>query len=109
MAKAGLTISLATDGSGSNNCQDMLESLKFGALLQKVAARDASVVNAQTALDWATRGGAQALGRFDEIGSLEPGKRADFVLLDAESVEHWLYHLRPNAAVGVYADGRRVA
>jgi 5-methylthioadenosine/S-adenosylhomocysteine deaminase len=82
MAKAGLTISLATDGSGSNNCQDMLETLKFSALLQKVAAQDASVVSAQMALDWATRGGARALGREAEIGSLEPGKRADFFLVN---------------------------
>ena len=82
MARAGLTISLATDGAGSNNCQDMLETLKFSALLQKVAARDASVVNAQTALDWATRGGARALGLADQIGSLELGKRADFFLLN---------------------------
>jgi 5-methylthioadenosine/S-adenosylhomocysteine deaminase len=82
MAKAGLTISLATDGSGSNNCQDMLETLKFSALLQKVAARDASVVNAQLALDWATRGGARAMRRESELGSLEPGKRADFFIVN---------------------------
>jgi 5-methylthioadenosine/S-adenosylhomocysteine deaminase len=82
MAKAGLTISLATDGSGSNNCQDMLETLKFSALLQKVAARDASVVNAQMALDWATRGGARAMRRESELGSLEPGKRADFFIVN---------------------------
>lgn len=82
MARAGLTISLATDGAGSNNCQDMLETLKFSALLQKAAAEDASVVLAQTALDWATLGGAQALGLAAEIGSLEPGKRADFFLVD---------------------------
>ncbi len=82
MAEAGLTISLATDGAGSNNSQDMLEVLKFGALLPKVAAENAAVVTAQTAVDWATRGGAQALGRQAEIGSLEPGKKADFFLLD---------------------------
>ncbi|HTK74475.1 MAG TPA: imidazolonepropionase [Gemmataceae bacterium] len=51
---------------------------------------------------------ARAVGLEHEVGSLEPGKRADFALLDAESVEHWLYHLRPNAVVGVYTAGRRV-
>jgi 5-methylthioadenosine/S-adenosylhomocysteine deaminase len=81
MVRAGLTISLGTDGSGSNNCQDMLETLKFSALLQKVAARDASVVSAQQTMDWATRGGARALGRESELGSLEVGKRADFFLI----------------------------
>jgi 5-methylthioadenosine/S-adenosylhomocysteine deaminase len=83
LAEAGLAIGLATDGAGSNNSQDMLEALKFGALLQKVAARDASVVRAQTALDWATRGGAKAAGLDGEIGSVEPGKKADFFLLDS--------------------------
>ncbi len=82
LAQAGLTISLGTDGAGSNNNQDMLETLKFSALLQKVAAEDASVVRAQTAVDWATRGGAKALALEAEIGSLEPGKRADFFLVD---------------------------
>jgi 5-methylthioadenosine/S-adenosylhomocysteine deaminase len=82
LAQAGLAISLGTDGAGSNNNQDMLETLKFSALLQKVAAEDASVVRAQTAVDWATRGGAKALGLEAEIGSLEPGKRADFFLVD---------------------------
>jgi 5-methylthioadenosine/S-adenosylhomocysteine deaminase len=82
MTQAGLTIALATDGAGSNNNQDMLETLKFSALLQKVAAQDASAVSAQTAVDWATRGGAQALGRAAEIGSIEVGKRADFFIMD---------------------------
>ncbi len=69
MAAAGLTISIGVDGAGSNNSQDMIESLKFAALLQKVAARDASVVCAQTILDWATRGAAQDPGtrRRDRI------------------------------------------
>jgi 5-methylthioadenosine/S-adenosylhomocysteine deaminase len=73
---------VATDGSGSNNCQDMLETLKFSALLQKVAAQNAGVVRAQTALDWATRGGAAAIGLQAKLGSIERGKQADFFLLD---------------------------
>jgi len=77
MHHAGLTISLGVDGAGSNNSQDMLETLKCAALVQKVAAKDASVVDAQTVLDWATLGGAKALGLEKEIGSLEVGKRAD--------------------------------
>jgi 5-methylthioadenosine/S-adenosylhomocysteine deaminase len=82
LAGAGLAIGLATDGSGSNNCQDMLETLKFSALLQKVAAQNAGVVRAQTAFDWATRGGAAAIGLADTVGSLSVGKGADFFLLD---------------------------
>ncbi|RPI88269.1 MAG: amidohydrolase [Chloroflexi bacterium] len=81
MQKAGLTIGIGVDGAGSNNSQDMIETLKAGALLQKVGARDASVVDAQQILDWATRGGARVLGLEDEIGSLEPGKRADLFVV----------------------------
>ena len=81
MQQANLTISLGVDGAGSNNSQDMIETLKAAALLQKVAARDASVVDAQQVLDWATRGGARALGLVKEIGSLEAGKRADLFVV----------------------------
>lgn len=77
MQRAGLTIGLGVDGAGSNNSQDMIETMKVAALLQKVAAKDASVVNAQQVLDWATRDGAKALGLEKEVGSLETGKRAD--------------------------------
>lgn len=82
LAGRGLRIGLATDGSGSNNCQDMLETLKFGALLQKVGRQDPSCVLAQQALDWATRGGAEAMGLADQVGSLAPGKKADFFLVN---------------------------
>jgi 5-methylthioadenosine/S-adenosylhomocysteine deaminase len=76
-ARAGLSIGIGTDGAGSNNSLDMLESLKMAALLQKVAAGDAAVVTAQQALDWATCDAARTLWLQDEIGSLEVGKRAD--------------------------------
>lgn len=61
------------------------------------------------ALRGATIVAARAIGRESEVGSLEPGKRADFVLLDAPSVEHWLYQFRPNAVRAVYIRGERVA
>jgi len=54
-----------------------------------------------------TRHAAAALNREDEIGSLAPGMKADFVLLDAPSLNHWLYHFRPNAAVATYVRGER--
>jgi len=79
--EAGLKIGLGVDGAGSNNSQDMLETLKMAALLQKVAAKDAAVINAQQVLDWATLGGAQILGLADQIGSLEIGKQADLFVI----------------------------
>jgi imidazolonepropionase len=60
------------------------------------------------ALRGATINAAMAIGLDLEVGSLEVGKRADCVLLDAESVEHWLYHFQPNAVRSVYAGGERV-
>jgi imidazolonepropionase len=61
------------------------------------------------ALRGATITAAKAIGLDREVGSLETGKRADFVLVDAESVEHWLYHFRPNVVTSVYVGGERVA
>jgi 5-methylthioadenosine/S-adenosylhomocysteine deaminase len=79
---AGVRLSMATDGAASNNSQDMLEVLKFGALLQKVAQCDPTALTAPEVLQLATRGGADALHR-DDIGHLAPGMRADFFLFDA--------------------------
>ena len=83
MEKAGLTIGIASDSSGSNNCQDMLEMLKFSALLQKVAAQDASVATAQHALDWANGAAGQRPCAWP-TGSARSkwGKQADFFLLN---------------------------
>ncbi|MCB0152508.1 MAG: amidohydrolase family protein, partial [Caldilineaceae bacterium] len=60
----------------------MLETLKFSALLQKVGQQNAGSVLAQQALDWATRDGARALGLGAQVGSLAPGMKADFFLLN---------------------------
>ena len=77
----GVTVGLGADGAASNNSQDMLEALKVGALLPKVAARDPAVFTAADAVRLATSGGAAALGR-DDFGSLEVGKRADLFVFD---------------------------
>jgi 5-methylthioadenosine/S-adenosylhomocysteine deaminase len=77
----GVTVSLGADGAASNNSQDMLEALKIGALLPKVAARDPAIFTAAEALRLATSGGAAAMGR-DDFGALEPGKRADLFIFD---------------------------
>ena len=87
MANAGITISIGVDGAGSNNSQDMIESLKMAALLQKVGMRDASVIDAQTVLDWATRDAAVVMGMADQIGSLEAGKKADMFVLSLNSAK----------------------
>jgi 5-methylthioadenosine/S-adenosylhomocysteine deaminase len=80
MLAAGLNTGLGTDGpAGSNNDFDLLEEIDLAAKLQKVTTGDPQVLPAEQALDMATIGGARALGLEKEIGSLEPGKRADLI------------------------------
>jgi imidazolonepropionase len=57
------------------------------------------------ALKGATIVAARAIGLEGEVGSLEPGKAADFAVIEAESVEQWLYHLRANACVRTVRGG----
>ena len=76
---AGVALGLGTDGAASNNDLDMFEAMRQASFLAKHATKDPTAVPAQTALDLATIGGAKALGMDTEIGSLEPGKRADLI------------------------------
>ena len=57
------------------------------------------------ALHGATRVAARAIRLDHEVGSLEPGKSADFILVDAPSVNHWIYHFRPNQVVATCIGG----
>jgi len=82
LLKAGVTVSLGTDGAASNNNQDMISLLKHAALLQKVNALDPTAITAEQVLEMATIGGAKSVGLGKEIGSIEPGKKADLVILD---------------------------
>jgi 5-methylthioadenosine/S-adenosylhomocysteine deaminase len=82
MLDAGITVSLATDGAGSNNSQDMLEALKCAALLMKTAKKNPAAVRALEVLDMATIDGAKAIGQSHRLGSLEIGKQADLFILD---------------------------
>jgi 5-methylthioadenosine/S-adenosylhomocysteine deaminase len=82
MLDAGLVVSLGVDGAASNNGQDMLELMKLTALLHKVTTLDPTIISAEKVLEMATIEGARALMMEDEIGSIEVGKRADFVVFD---------------------------
>lgn len=78
MLQADLTIGLGTDGAASNNCLDMLETMKITALLHKVYWNDPTIITAQKVLEMATIDAAKSIGLDEEIGSLETGKKADF-------------------------------
>jgi 5-methylthioadenosine/S-adenosylhomocysteine deaminase len=85
MLVEGVNVSLGTDGSTTNNSLDMFGEMKTLALLQKSSRWDPTVVKAQQALDFATRNGAKAIGLESVIGSIEPGKMADLIILDGSS------------------------
>ncbi len=59
-------------------------------------------------LKGATFYAAKALRMEDDIGSVQPGKRADFAILDTPSVNHWMYHFRGNICRSVYKDGIQI-
>ena len=82
MIRRGMTVGLATDGPASNNNQNLIQSMKFAALMQKGARRDPRIVTAEKVMEMATIDGARAIGMADQIGSLEAGKKADFAVLD---------------------------
>jgi len=84
MLEAGVTVGLGTDGASSNNQLNMFRDMALAALIGKVRAGDASAVNAQTALDMATRNSARCLG-WPELGRIEPGAPADIIALDMSS------------------------
>ncbi len=79
---AGVNVSLGTDGALNNNSHDIFGEMKAACLLQNSVRRSALAISAETVLEMATIAGAKAIGRERELGSLEPGKLADIVLLD---------------------------
>jgi cytosine/adenosine deaminase-related metal-dependent hydrolase len=78
----GICVSLGSDGAACNNHLDMFGEMRLAATLQAMRQRPGALP-ARTALAMATRWGARALGLEAEIGSVEPGKRADLILIDA--------------------------
>ena len=79
---ADVALGLGTDGAASNNDLDMFGAMRAASFLQKVATSDPTAVSARVAIQMATIGGARALGMDKQIGSLEPGKRADVIIVN---------------------------
>ena len=101
MLAAGVPVGLGTDGPMSGNTLDVIGQLGYVAKLHKLTAGDRTAMPARLVVEMATIGGARALGLDDRIGSLEPGKRADVVLIDATGA-HMTPLYDPYAAL-VYA------
>jgi 5-methylthioadenosine/S-adenosylhomocysteine deaminase len=90
LLRAGITVALGTDSPCSNNSADMFEVMKFTALLHKGVNRNPTLLPAEQVLRMATIDGAKALSWDNEIGSIEPGKKADLAILNFKKP-----HLRP--------------
>lgn len=85
LMEKGVNVSLGTDGPASNNNFNMFEEMNLAALLHK--RKDPTRITEQDVLDMATINGAKALGLEDEIGSIEKGKKADFLIIDMNDTE----------------------
>ena len=114
MRDAGVRVALGVDGSASNDAGNLVAEARQMMLLQRVS-RGADAMGAREALEIATLGGAQVLGRPD-CGSLEPGKRADIAVWDLSGVEAagaWdpvaaLVFCGPTRVRDLFVEGRQV-
>jgi len=88
MLRLGIKVGLGTDGPGSNNALDMLQDMKFAALLQKLRYMDPRSLPAKSVVRMATRGGAEALNLDKLIGSIEVGKKADITIIDTRKIRY---------------------
>jgi 5-methylthioadenosine/S-adenosylhomocysteine deaminase len=93
MRARGISVSLGADGAACNNRLDMFDEMRLAATLQAVRLRPGALT-ARDAVWMATREGARAIGAADELGSIEPGKRADLILVERDRP-----HLAPDAEV----------
>ena len=118
LQQAGVPVGIATDSVASNNNLDMFEEGRTAALLQKMKNGDASQFPIETALKALTIEGAKVLGMEDEIGSLEVGKQADFLVIQPQGkihlqpqenmLSHLVYAVKSSDVNDVYIAGEQV-
>ncbi|MDF1512532.1 MAG: amidohydrolase [Anaerolineae bacterium] len=82
MIAAGVNVCIGTDGAASNNDMDLLSEIRTAALLQKGYNENPELLTTMQAMEMATINGARAYGLDKDLGSLEPGKCADIVIID---------------------------
>ena len=118
LQKAGVPVGIATDSVASNNNLDMFEEGRTAALLQKMKSGDASQFPIETALKALTIEGAKVLRMENEIGSLEVGKQADFLVIQPQGkihlqpqenmLSHLVYAVKSSDVDDVYIAGEQV-
>lgn len=84
MINYGVTVGIGTDNASASDTVNMINDMRFAAMVHKAHRRDASAMTAEKALEMATIDGAKTIGRADDLGSIDPGKSADIVLVDLE-------------------------
>jgi len=80
MISMGIDVALGTDGSASNDNQDIFEEMRTASFLQKVASNNATAISAKDVFKMATEGGALACGI--NAGTIDEGKLADIALIN---------------------------
>ncbi len=103
----GIRVALGCDSPNNSNHLDLVRAMSMAAVQYKDARQDTRQIPAETALEMATLMGARALGLGDELGSIEPGKKADLVLFDTKRPE-WQALWNPINNLVYSADGRSV-
>ncbi len=104
MVKAGVTVCLGCDGTNSSDFADMVRAMHLAATLPRDMHVDPTVITKEHVLEMATIEGARCIGWEREIGSLEPGKRADITIFDMHRPE-WVPTFDPLASLIYSATG----
>jgi 5-methylthioadenosine/S-adenosylhomocysteine deaminase len=86
MIDGGVTVGLGTDGALTNDSLDMLRTMYFAALINKVNYGSTRAMRAEMVLEMSTIMAARALCIDNKVGSIEPGKKADLVLVDLKTL-----------------------
>ena len=107
MLDSGIAVGIGTDAGNNSNLLETNRAMYLVAVLYKDARQDSKAIPAETALEMATIMGAEALGLDNEIGSLEPGKKADLVMFDTRRPE-WQTLFNPVNNLVYNSDGRSV-
>lgn len=84
MINNGVNVSLGCDGGPSNNSYDLIRDMRLVSYLANLREKDPTVIPAETVLEMSTINGAKAMGIEEQVGSIEVGKKADFIVIDMD-------------------------
>ncbi|NMO98008.1 amidohydrolase [Paenibacillus lemnae] len=116
LLKAGVTVSLGTDGPASNNNLDMFEEMRLAALIHKGVSGDPTAIPAAEAFRLGTEYGARSLF-LDQVGTLAEGMKADFIALNTDQahflprtdfISHVIYSASAKDVEHVWVDGKQI-